>query len=188
MKIFKFDYHQLNKEKIDKKAISFAKQSKQINKIKIYKKYLFYFLIGGFSFSYLYFALKSTGLLKALKIDEKYNSFKRKNEKRHNVDIIENEKKFKEFEKEWEINKALDSYEYKLKYGNKELNYKNEGESKNEIEYKGETISTSNANENEFKIIIENNKENIDPKVLSTNIGFDSRLSKSFNKTENKTK
>lgn len=123
----------LNDKLIKKKALNLQKETLKVNRIQLFKKYFYYGLGITIPCLYFYYLLKSTGMFKKLEVDKKYTNRKKKIEESHGIDTKVNDKKIKEFEDKWAINKAQEEYEERLKFGNKELNKKEEQEEKPEI-------------------------------------------------------
>ncbi len=199
----------INKAIIDKKTQIIMKETSRFKKKEKIRKYLFYFL--GFSFvsSYVYYLMKASGLMKSLEIDKKYTNRRKKIEDKYNLDMEQNDKKLKEFQEKWAINKALEDYENKLKYGNKELNKKEESfevdiisdidgnSSKDGLDVNKDNIfveEISKLNENKIEIVkgkdyeqlkyFQGAEENFDPTKMGNTIIFDSRLDKIHSKAK----
>jgi hypothetical protein len=134
--------------------------------------------------------------MKNLEIDKKYKNHQKKVEEKYNVDMESNDKKLKEFDEKWGINKAMNDYENKIKYGNKELNKKEEivenfdniiasSSGNNSIDDQ-QQIEVTKVNENKIEIVkgkdyeqlkyFQGKEENFDPTKMGNTIIFDSRL------------
>lgn len=122
-KYFSYKIDIKNIEKAQAKVKQNFKTKDRINKGKNYFYYLFGITVAS---SYIYFLMKASGLFKKLEIDKKYKNYQKSKGESYGVDIELNDKKIKEFTDKWGINYALKDYEEKLKYGNKELNKKQE--------------------------------------------------------------
>jgi len=198
----KYFSFKINKALIDKKSEIIQKEVKNLKRKEKRWKYLFYFM--GFSFvsSYLHYLMKASGLMKSLEIDKKYINRQKKIEEKYNLDMEQNDKKLKQFEEKWAINKALEEYENKLKYGNKELNKRDESIEGDAIPYDNldadKEISlysnkdnksveeVSSFHENNLEIVkgkdyeqlkyFQGAEENFDPTKIGNTIIFDSRL------------
>jgi len=165
----------VNNKIIQKKFDLMKKENIVIGKINKFKKLSYYLLGISVSGLYIVFILNSSGLMKKLQIDKKYHRNKKYKEEIHGIDSELNNEKFKEFDKKWGINHALDKYEENLKFGNKELN-KKEKELENFVD--NDTILEKPVeDQNKYQIKLNSSTES-NPLEVESNIIFDSRLNK----------
>lgn len=171
----KFFSFKVNKTNIDRKLNKFSRENKISIGILKSKSYIYWILGLSFPVLYIYYIMKASGLFKSIEADKKYKERQKKMENKHNVDMEKNNQMLKEFDEKWEINKPLNDYENKMKYGNKDLNKREETETKDEIQ---ETmILEKNEPKEEYEQIkFVEEDQNIDATKLTTNIIFDSRL------------
>jgi hypothetical protein len=189
-KYFCYKY-KINDKLIQEKTKEMARKALVVNRIEKGKKYFCYTIGISLASMYIVYLMKASGLMKKLEIDEKYKRRQKQIEEKHNIDINSNDKKIKEFEEKWEINKALNDYEDRLKYGNRELNKK---EDVNEITEAKLSSSVNNNNNNNienktYEVIKEGDYEqlkvyeggsenNQDPTQIGHTVIFDSRLNR----------
>ena len=167
----------INKNSILEKTAFINKKNLKINRIEKFKKYFCYSFAAMIPAFYIFYFFKSSGLLKKLEVDKKYNERKKRIEDSFGVDSKLNDVKIEEFDKKWGINKANDDYEEKIKYGNTALNAKDEIK----VISIDETTNLTNEISSEVtqeKIIILNTetKNQSNPLEVESNVFFDSRL------------
>jgi hypothetical protein len=165
-----FKKMRLNENLIKKKTLLIQKESLKVNRIQLFKKYFYYGVGITIPCLYFYYLLKSTGMFKKLEVDKKYTQRKKKIEESHGIDTKVNDQKIKEFEEKWAINKAQEDYEERLKYGNKELNKREEPE----LEIKLQEISSKT--ENVINLEQPQTNQSSNPLQVESNIFFDPRL------------
>ncbi len=192
----KYFSYKINKEIIDKRSkIVEGLVTNNIRSIKRRKILLYFTGVSGFTL-YIYYLMKASGLMKKIEIDKKFISRRKKIEEKYNIDMEKNDKILKELDEKWEINKPLDDYENKIKYGNKEINNKvenlesiEENNSENMTEKNNSVIVQKLADNLDIVIadnyeqvkIYQGSENNQDPTKLGDTIIFDSRLD-NFNK------
>lgn len=123
----KHTYGKLNLDRITKKQTKFNKQIlRSVRKEKAKK--IFYYALGVcFPVFLVYYVMKANGMFKKLQLDKRYKERTKTIEQRYNIDMDTNNKLINEFEEKWDINYSEKELEKRLKYGNKDLNAKEEG-------------------------------------------------------------
>jgi hypothetical protein len=160
--------YNINNKTILKKQLEIQNIKLKLNRFAKIKKYSGYFLAIAFPVSYIFFVLKSSGLLKELQIDKKVINRKKSIEKFHGIDTELNNQRIEDFDKNWGINLVNDEIENRKKNGNKILNEKPEAE----IIIKEEIM-----NEKVLPIVI-NKEEDQNPLTHESNVFFDSKFTK----------
>jgi hypothetical protein len=161
----------ININGINRQTKKFVKENSSKTTLTKFQKYFKYIFLGSFPVLYTYYILKASGLFKNLKLDKRYKEKIKQKEEEFNIDQAKNDRLIADFEKKYDINYSIIEYEKRIKYGNKELNVKEE------------KINTANI-ENLPKIdsVITNElpniEKNLDPTKLGVNVMFDKRLNK----------
>jgi hypothetical protein len=156
----------INSEKIEKKRKRYTEEISKITKREKRFKY-FYYLLGIFFPSlYIYYVAKSSGLFKKLEIDKKLKERAKVIEIKNNIDLAVNDKLIKDFDKKWGINFLIEEYENRIKFGNKELNEREENISNNVINIDINNDNTLNKNNEISKEI------KTDPKKFQSTVMF----------------
>jgi hypothetical protein len=160
----------INKNGINKQTNLFKQDSLvRARKLKFNKLFIYMFL-GAFPVLYGLYIFKANGLFKFLKLDEKYRQRVKQKEQEFNIDQEKNDKMIEDFEKKYEMNYSVIEYEKRIKYGNKEMNKKEDDKRKEGdndvvvVDDKGDKLGIG--------------EKNLDPTKLGTSIMFDKKLNK----------
>ena len=162
----------INTTGLENKIHSLKKQTTSIKRIEKLKKIFFYFVGISGPLLYVFYFVKSSGLLKSIEIDKKYLNRKKSLEEIHGVDTKINEEKLKEFELKWGINSALNKYEEKIKYGNKELN------EREEVKIIQDELQNENVPSPQNDIVEIESKSETNPLLEESQVFFDSKFDK----------
>jgi hypothetical protein len=155
----------INSERIERKRKKYTEEISKVTKREKRFKYFYYFLGIFFPSLYIYYVAKSSGLFKKLEIDKKIKERAKEIEIKNNIDLALNDKLLKEFDKKWGINFLIEEYENRIKFGNKELNEKEENINNDEF-----NINLSNATINKNEEV--SNEIKTDPKKFQSTVMF----------------
>jgi hypothetical protein len=148
IKFIKYNFSDLkiNKTAINKRLIIVNEELKLKNFYsKIYKRFIKFSVFSIFLMLTIYI-FNAKELFKILKLDKKILKKIRQKEEKNNIDLEYNEKKIREFDEKFGINKPLDVALEKINFGNKVFNEKKENETLNETKKDKENINQNNLN------------------------------------------